>query len=140
MSSADTYVFTSTSVFLQDFVLRNRQISKKMMVRYFRIAMVFLVLGGAIFGYLLRSIIISTYLWVTLGIILGTGVLASWIFKKISGLALSLGFSFGFLVFIYIVATNTFTPMVIGYCLISNIVGLILGSIISVFIKRKKGK
>ncbi|PIR81614.1 MAG: hypothetical protein COU21_02710 [Candidatus Komeilibacteria bacterium CG10_big_fil_rev_8_21_14_0_10_36_65] len=138
MSSADTYIFTDTSVLLQDFVLRNKQITKEQLVKYFRVVMLIVVILGIITSYFLRSIVISTYLWAAIGTILGTGVLATWIFRKISGLALSLGFIFGLLILLYVLITNSFSPMVVGYSLVAVILGLILGSIIKKFIKPKK--
>ena len=138
MSSVDTFVFTNTSVFLQDFVLRGKKISREKLVKYFRIVMVFVMFAGVISSYLLRSVIISSYLWVALGIILGTGMIATWIFKKLSNLSLSLGFVFGLAIFSYVVATNAFTPLVVGYSFASTVLGLVIGSIISKFSIKKK--
>jgi len=129
MSSADTYVFTDTSVFLQDFVLRHREVTKERLVKYFRIVMVIIIMLGVIASYLLRSIVFSAYLWAAIGTILGTGIIATWVFKKLSGLALSLGFILGLLAFLYVLITNSFSPMVVGYSMISVIIGLAIGSI-----------
>jgi len=139
MSSADTYVFTSTSVILQDFLLRNKKLSKEKLVYYFRITMVTVVLLGVIMSYLLSSLIMSTYLWGALGTILAMGILATWAFRKISGMALSFGFILGFLVVAGFLVKASFNvePVLMGYAIAASVVGLVLGSVVSK-VKKKK--
>jgi len=138
MSSADTYVFTNSSIFLQDFVLRGRKVNKKQMVGYFRLVMIGIIVVSALASYFLRSVIISSYLWLATGIVLSTGVMASWFFRRISNLAMTLGFVFGLGSFFYVIATGSFTPLVVGYALVSTLAGLIIGSIISKFFIKNK--
>ncbi len=138
MSSTDTYIFTSSSVFLQDFVLRNKKVSKEQTVKYFRITMAVIIVLAAIASYLLKSVIVSTYLWATIGIVLGVGIITTWLFRRISGFALTLGYALGLIVFIVVSVTGSFTPLVVGYALVSTLAGLIIGSIISKFFIKNK--
>jgi len=142
MSSADTYVFTNTSIILQDFLLRNRKISKERLVFYFRITMALLVAIGIIVSFLLKSLLISTYFWGSLGCILSTGIIASWLFKKLSPFALSLGFSLGILTFIAvaIISRVALEPITVGSCLGGTILGLGSGSILHKYTPRGAGE
>jgi len=138
MSSADTYVFTNTSIILQDFVLRNKNLSKEKLVFYFRITMAVLVMVGVMFSFLLRSLVMSTYIWGSFGTVLAIGILATWMRRKISGMALSFGFSLGIITVIGFMLITSFDikPAIMGYAVASTILGLLIGGVVAKVLKR----
>lgn len=107
---------------------------------YFRITISILIVIGVIFSFLLRSLIMSTYIWGSFGTVLAIGIMATWIRRNISGIALSFGFTIGAITIVSFMIITSFDikPAIMFSAVVSTIFGLLLGGVISKIIKRPR--
>lgn len=105
MSSADTYVFTGTSIVLQDFYGRLNSISSQNLVKLFRYVIVLLLIVGVAIAWMLQSVVSTAFIWTGIIISLALPIFSTFIIPKTSSdvLRISIPISFlGVLVLIFI--------------------------------------
>ncbi|MCK6623370.1 MAG: hypothetical protein HUU32_21285 [Calditrichaceae bacterium] len=78
MSSADSYLFASISILLQDFYTRDKPLDKNVLVRLFRYTLAGVSLLCLILSTRLQNMVSITFLMVAFGSIVGLIALASW--------------------------------------------------------------
>jgi len=137
MSSLDTFIYTGTSSVVQDFF----NLDKEKIVKNIKIVLVLATISIFLISILIKSLIVSTYLFVAFYAVLAVPVLATWIRKKIKQETLIFGFFVGFFgtisfLIISLVGEGV-TPVVAGYAIASVLVGFGIGAIVSYF-KYKK--
>jgi SSS family solute:Na+ symporter len=134
MSSIDTYIFTGASSIIQDFSDWSRQETIKNIKKVIFILAVF----GTAISILLQSLVIGSYIFVASLTILAVIVIATWIKKDIKPRTLVFGFVFGIIGYIiYLVKTiNNVSPTIVVIALISTLLGLFIGAIVTFLRKR----
>jgi SSS family solute:Na+ symporter len=131
MSSLDTYVFTGSSAIVQDFFGWN----KRRAVEGMRGVMFVFSLLGMVVAVFIQSLIVSSYIFVAVVVVLAVCVLATWISRKVDETVLLWGFVvgiFGFVVFMVATIENI-SPSIVGVVLFSVLLGLGAGKIVSKF-------
>jgi Na+/proline symporter len=133
MSSLDTYIFTAASSIVQDFFEWN----KKTTIKNIRKVIFTLAIIGTIISIWIQNLIIGSYIFVAIIVVLATPVIATWINKKIKQRTLLWGFSVGTIGFtIFLIKTiSNITPTIVIVALSSTLIGLSIGGIISIFEK-----
>lgn len=132
MSSIDTYIFTGASSIVQDFFKK----SKKNIIKLIKqVIVIFAVLGTAV-SILIQSLVLSTYIFVSVILVLGVIVMATWIKKKIRTktllIALTVGIILLAIVFAYFwISTGTLQPIVASLAIVGTLIGLGIGAIVS---------
>lgn len=131
MSSIDTYIFTAASSIVQDFVREN----KERVVRHIRITIVVLAILATIVSIALQSLIIATYIFVAILVVLAVAVMATWIKRSVRQRTLLIGFIFGLIgYFIYVIISlskGDVQPIIVIYTIIATLIGLLVGLVIS---------
>jgi len=134
MSSLDTYIFTASSGIVQD--LFNRKKDVKMM----RTTIVILTILTAVLAIILKKLVISTYIFVTVILALGAVVIATWIRKKIKETTLLIGFIIGIKAIIALLVVYALTvgiqPTLAVIGLLATIIGLFIGGLYSKIMKK----
>ncbi len=133
MSSLDTYIFTGASAIVHDFF----DWDKKKTVRNIRKVIFALAVIGTIVSVLIQSLIIGSYLFVAMLVVLAVPVIATWINRSIKQRTLLWGFSLGVLGFVSFLIMNIseVTPMIVVVAIASTLVGLGIGGVVSLFKK-----
>jgi Na+/proline symporter len=138
MSSLDTYIFTGSSAIIQDFFDWDK---KKTVKNIKKVIFLFAVVGTAI-SIIIQDLILGTYIFVAFYAVLAMPVIYTWINKKIKQRTLLLSFIFGILgtlAFLIIsLSKGEITPTVVMAAIGSSILGLIIGSVISLYQKKKQ--
>ena len=131
MSSLDTYIFTGASVIVQDFF----DWDKRQTVKNMRKVIFILAVLGTLISILIQSLILGSYIFVAALVILAIPVIATWIKKSIRQRTLIYGFIFGIIGFtIFLIKTlDNISPTIVVVALLSTIVGLVIGGIVSIF-------
>lgn len=83
-SSADTYMFTASASFAQDFLEKSGYTSKEKLKRTFRYSLVGLMVAGITMALLLRDIVDATFFFVSLTMSLGLLVVVLWISPRVN--------------------------------------------------------
>jgi len=135
MSSVDTYIFTASSAIVQDFSISNKQKTVKDIKKIiFTISLVALITA-----ILIQSIIIGTFIFVAIVMVLAVPVIATWIKRDIKEETLIFGFTIGLILSaaytIFSLIKGNIEPTIIVVALGSTILGLLIGGIFSM-IKR----
>lgn len=138
MSSLDTYAFTASSVIVQDFF---RSLNKGETIKLIKVVLTLYIIFATFLGIILKSMIISTYIFTGFIIVLAIPTLATWIKKRISMITLIITFLISYIGIIYFLTTSKeLGPSLVVSMLIVSVVGLIVAGIISKFSKIKYKK
>ncbi len=131
MSSLDTYIFTGSSAIVQDFF----EWDKKTIVKNIRKVIFIFAVLGAIISVLIQNLIIGSYIFVAVLVVLAVPVIATWINKKIKQRTLLWGFSVGTIGFVlFLIKTiSNITPTIVIVALLATLVGLGIGGVVSLF-------
>ncbi|PIN89345.1 hypothetical protein COU60_04300 [Candidatus Pacearchaeota archaeon CG10_big_fil_rev_8_21_14_0_10_34_76] len=131
MSSIDTYIFTAGASLVQDFF----NWDKKKTVRNLRRVIFALAVIATILSILIQDLIIGSYIFVSFVVVIAISVLATWIKPSIKETTLISEYVFGIAGMIGFVIYGIFigeiTPSLVMGVLVSSLVGLIIGSVIS---------
>lgn len=138
MSSIDTYFFTGSSAIVQDFF----KLSKRQVVKNIKKTIFILAILGTLISIWIQSLVIGTYIFVALVLVLATIVLATWIRKKFRPLTLTIGFMVGivsiiFLLVYYMIFAREVIPEIAIMGILLTLFGLFIGGVISYFKERK---
>lgn len=131
MSSLDTYLYTAASAIIQDF---SKSDSEKT-VRNIKKTIFILSILAVIIAILIQSLIVGTFIFVALVMVLSVTVILTWIKKNVKERTLVFGFviglfvSIGFMVFSAL--RGSLQPTVIIVSLIAGVLGLIIGGLVS---------
>lgn len=130
MSSADTYLFSTGSVLLQDFG-RIVKIKHESLVTFFRVCLFILGTVGFAVAYNLRSIVGATYIVMGYGIVISIAVILSWIREKTKPSTLIGGMTVGFIVATIFVAVKPSAELINMpiYTSLATVAGFILTAI-----------
>lgn len=134
MSSLDTYIFTGSSSIIQDFF----NWDKKKTVRNIKKVIFFFAIVITLIAVLIKSLVISTYIFVAFYVVLAIPVMATWIRKSIKQTTLIFGFFTGIfgvlalLLYSFLIVGEV-SPMFVIVSIGLSIFGLILGGIFSYF-------
>jgi len=133
MSTIDTYAFTAASSIVNDFVKSTR----KDMVKRMRIVITLVLILAVITAIAIQDLILGTYIFISLSMVLSVVVLATWIKKSIKQRSLLFGFIIGImasLVFLIIgIVKGDVSPTIVVVSLIASVIGVVIGGIVSLF-------
>ncbi len=140
VSSADTYLFTVTSVLLQDLldVGRVGSVDEERLKNRFRWALAVNMLACTVVALFIPVLVKATILYVAFGVVVAVGVLASWFRKGLSEHALIGGFVVGVLALIVVAITKGVEPALAMASLGGSIVGQLLGGIVGMVMRQRK--
>lgn len=131
MSTIDTYIYTASSALVQDFF----KLNKKQTVGYIKKVIFILSLLGLVTAIVVQSIIIGTFIFVALVMVLAAPVILTWIKRDVKQTTLLFGFAIGLLLSIAFMVFNlikgSIEPTIIVVALGSTILGLVIGGIVS---------
>jgi Na+/proline symporter len=131
MSSADTYLFTNTSILIQDLYGKIKNLDQERIVKSIRFGLFIIMVFGFILALTFPNLVGITFITGGLGLGMSIIVLSTWIFRKISKIALVFGMILGMLSVIYSSLTQEITPTIAAIGIFGSITGLILGGIIN---------
>jgi len=134
MSSLDTYIFTGASAVVQDFF----DWDKKKVVHNIKWVMFGFAVLGMVVSILIQSLLVGSYIFVAVSIVLACCVLATWIKGNVSEVALISGFVFGlagFLIFLMLTIGEEISPNIVAVSFVSTLFGIGIGGIIAVLRK-----
>jgi len=135
MSSIDTYIYTASSAFIQDFF----NLRKRVTVTGIRITMALITVAAGVVAILIQDILQAGFLFISLGTLLSTIIFATWIKRSITERTLLFGFIIGFLclsvVTIVMFIQGEIQPTIAIVALGAALLGLMIGGIVSVFKK-----
>jgi len=131
MSSLDTYMYTASSAIVHDFF----KSEKKKAVKSIRSVIFLLSLLGLVIAILIQSIIVGTFIFIALIMILAAPVIATWMMKDISQRTLLFGFVIGLLFSVNFIILSlmrgNIEPTIVVIALGGTILGLIVGGVYS---------
>jgi len=140
MSSADTYLFTTTSILLQDFYSRFKKINDKKLVTLFRCALIVLMLVGFIIAILLQNIMSTVFIFTGFASVMALTGIASWLVKKVKGKTLTFGMVIGFLGTLICIFTKPVTEAFAFNSVIFTLGGFFIGGIYNLISKKKESQ
>ena len=133
MSSMDTYAFTASSSFVQDYL--SKRLSKAEIVRLTRWFLAVMVVLCTIVALLLQSVVLTTYIFVAFAAVLAVPVIASWIRPKMKTKTMEWSLIVGLVLLVVFgaleVASGGITSMMILKGIISGLVGLGVGAAVA---------
>jgi len=136
-SSADTYMFTASASFTQDFLEKTGLTDSRHLRRTMRYSLVGLMILGIAMALVLRDIVDATFFFVSLTMSLGLLVLVMWIAPRINRLSVNLSILLclvGVIVpAIFVGISEDLVIWAFAFCL----GGVIIGLIINFFLKKK---
>jgi Na+/proline symporter len=139
-SSADTYLFTTSSSVTQDFLQKSGWLKEKNVFIAMRISMAILMFLGVIMALVLKDIIDTTFFFVSLTMALGFLVLVIWIYPNLNRYSVNYTIVFCLVgVVLPAIFIGISTNLVIyawGFC----IIGLIAGIVVNYLMKPSKVK
>jgi sodium/proline symporter len=128
-SSADTYLFTTSSTVTQDFLEKSYKLNQQQVYRTMRISMAILMALGIGVALILRDIVDATFLFVSLTMSLGFLTLVIWILPNINRYSVNISILLcllGVIVPAMIVGIST---NLIIYAWASCLVGVLIGMV-----------
>lgn len=137
MSSADTYLFTETSILLQDFYCKIKIISKEKLVRLFRCVLLLLMIIGFVIALAVKSLINTAFIFSGFAGVIGITGMVSWLIKRVRGNTLIFGMVFGYLGTLIYILIFSATETLVLKSIIFTILGFFVGG---VFNKLKMSK
>lgn len=132
MSSADTFIFTSSSVFSQDYIQKLFNLSNNTVVKLMKIFMLIFATLGVILAILLKSIIDVTFLFAALTLSIGIIALVSWIRSKVSPFSINLAITANIIITLIVLFTIGIDMKIIISGMLSTLAFLSIGEIISI--------
>lgn len=132
MSSADTFIFTSSSTFVQDYLQKLFNLNNDSVVKLIKIFILIFGTLGIILAILLKSIIDVTFLFTALTLSIGIISLASWIRSKISPFSINLAIMANILTTLIVLFTFGINMKIIIFSILSTLIFLFIGEIISI--------
>jgi len=134
MSSIDTYIFTGASATIQDF----SDWDKKRTIRSIRKVIFLFAILATLISILIKDLVISSYIFVSIVLMLAIPVLATWIKKSIKQNTLIIGtliavFVVIFLLMYFSLFAGGISPTLAIIALGASIIGLFIGGIVSLF-------
>lgn len=91
MSSADTYLFTTSSIVTHDFYSHMGRFSDEKLVKFMKRAMLIFVIAAALMSLVVPSLLDIAYLFVGVTMVLSLASLTTWVRKSISKTSLAAG-------------------------------------------------
>ena len=140
MSSADTTLFTMTSVVLQDFYDRIKKathhtLSKKQLVRIFRVCLSIFMIIGFLLSFYFKSIEDTALIFTGFIPVTALTILLSWIWKRMPGYLFPCMIGFGYFGVFYTIFTDGITEQLILGGLKWCMIGLLTGTLCSICTK-----
>jgi len=129
MSSADTYLFTNTSIMLQDFYSRFKKVNEVELIKLFRYSLALLVFIGVIIAVIIQSVISTAYIYSGFAAVIAMTAISSWLIKNISGRTLIFGMAFGFIGTLVYIVIIPVTEIIALSSLGFTLAGLISGGV-----------
>jgi Na+/proline symporter len=126
MSSADSCLFASVAIVLQDFYARFRPTKHDGLVRHFRYTIGLLLLICSVLAIGLRDMVSATYIAVAFGCVIGTVVLVSWLFAEARPAALAGAIVAGFAGTLVMIVVGPVKEYLIVEAIGFTILGLVL--------------
>lgn len=131
MSSIDTYIFTAGASLIQDFF----DWDKRRIVRALRKVIFALAVLATLLSILIQDLLIGSYIFVSFVVVIAIAVLATWIKPSIKEKTLVTEFIFGMIgmigFVIYGLSSDGITPSIVIAVLVSSLLGLFVGGILS---------
>ena len=138
MSSIDTYVYTASSSFVQNFL---RKANKSKIVSKIRLTIFAMTAIATYLAITIANLIEASFIFAAYVVVLAIPVLATWIKKSIQPMTLNITFLIGLATLtIFVIIdfnNNILTPAIVLKGIAGTLLGLIIGSIVSYF-KRNK--
>ncbi|MCK4828638.1 hypothetical protein KA005_73590, partial [bacterium] len=130
MSSADSVLFASISILLQDFYARSKPVEKDKLVTHFRYAIGLLLIVCFFLSVWLQNLVWATYIGIAFGCVVSVVALTSWWIKSAKPLILICGMASGFMGTFLIIMIRPVNETLILVAIGLTILGLFLGSAI----------
>jgi len=135
MSTLDSGLFTISSAIILDFF----KWPKKKAVKGIRVVIAVVSIIALIIGLLIEDLVLGSYIFVALIMIVAVGVIATWIKPSIKQGTLIIGFLTGLIASVVYLVFNllqgSIEPLIVIVALASSILGIFLGGIYS-FVRR----
>jgi Na+/proline symporter len=138
MSSADSLLFASVSIVLQDFLTRSRPAEKEKLVKLFRYSIGLLLIVCFFLSIWLKNIVTATYIGVAFGCVVAVVALTSWWIKKARPIMLVGGIAAGFVGTCIMIFIRPVNESLILLSVAFTTLGVILGKICGYCFSEKK--
>ncbi len=140
MSSADTFIFTASSTFCQDYLQKIYKLSSDKTMKAMKIFIIVFAILGALFSILIRSIVDVTFIFASLTLAIGIIVLFTWIKKKVSSLSINLTVVANIVVIIIAIVIIGINTRLILLGIVATTFFMFIGELISKFYNRQNHK
>ncbi len=128
MSSMDTYAFTASSSFIQDFF--SRDLKKALIVSRIRLFMAMMVIVSTGIALFLRSVIDAAFLFVAFASVLSIPVIATWVRPKIKKKTVEVALVVGLVILSIFIVKDVLGAGLDPTLILKGIVGALLGLVI----------
>lgn len=136
MSSIDTYTYTASSAFVQDFF---KKLSKEQTVSFIRISIASIIVISTIISVLLQDLIQATFIFVAFVVVLAVPTIITWIRPNIRRRTLNSTLVVGTALLAIFIALgfvqDNLTPTIVIKGIAGSLIGLIIGFVYSKFSK-----
>ncbi len=140
MSSADTFIFTTSSAFCQDYVQKLFNLSNDTVVKLMKIFMLIFTTLGVILSILLKNIIDVTFLFAALTLSIGIISLVSWIRSKVFPFSINLAIIANIIITLIVLFTIGIDMKIIISSIFSILTFLFIGEVISIVKNRRTSR
>lgn len=137
MSSADTFIFTGSSVLCQDYLQKIFNLNSELTVKLLKMSIPILTSLGIILAILIKSIVDVTFLFTAVTLSIGIISLVSWIRSKISPFSLNFAIVANIITTLIILFTIGINMKIVTLGILSTLTFLFIGEAIS-FIKSRR--
>ena len=138
MSSIDTYAYTASSAFVQDF---SKKLSKEKTVSLIRVSIASVIVTSTIISILLQDLIQASFIFAAFVVVLAVPTIITWIRPSIKRRTLNSTLVVGtalLIVFIALgLAQNNLTPTIVIKGIAGSLAGLVIGFVYSKLSKDK---
>ncbi|OGI98634.1 hypothetical protein A3H53_01300 [Candidatus Nomurabacteria bacterium RIFCSPLOWO2_02_FULL_40_10] len=138
MSSIDTYAYTASSAFVQDFF---KKLSKEKTVALIRVSIASVIVVSTIISILLQDLIQASFIFAAFVVVLAVPTIITWIHPSIKRRTLNSTLVIGTALLIVFIALglsqNNLTPTIVIKGIAGSLAGLVIGFIYSKFSKDK---
>lgn len=140
MSSADTFIFTTSSAFAQDFLQNIFKLNSEATIKILKYGILLFTILAVIFSLLIKSIVNVTFLFAALTLTLGIISLGSWIKSDISPLSIKTAVIGNVITVIIVLLIFGIDLKLVAFSILAAIIFLIIGQKYSKFYIRFSNK
>ena len=136
MSSSDTFIFTTSSTFCQDYLQKIYKFNNEKTVKLMKLFIIVFAILGLLFSIIIQSIVDVTFIFASLTLTIGIISLFTWIKKRLSSFSINLSILANIIIISIAIFTLGISTRLVLLGIVSTIFFIFIGEFLYKIIKK----